>query len=132
MHEAGERPRTEDFVDAMERVCQALHVRLTPLLSAAGVNALLGRAITLAAREFPVLAGIGAIKAPDCSLGGLRDALDEQDPSGAADVLVAIFGNFLWLLVDFIGENLGLRKVREAWPDVPFTPPATSSEKVQS
>jgi hypothetical protein len=75
VHEAAGRQRTEDLAAAMERACQALHTRLTPLLGAAGVNALLGRAIALAAREFPFLRGIGAIKAPDCSLavcGGAR------------------------------------------------------------
>ena len=123
MHEAGGSQRTEDYADAMERACQALNIRLTPLLSAPGVNALLNRAVTLAAREFPFLKHVGAITAPDCSLNGLRQALDEHDPSEAADALVAILANFLWLLVDFIGENLGLRKVHEAWPDVPFKPP---------
>lgn len=132
MHEAGGRQRTEDLAGAMERACQALYIRLTPLLSAAGVNALVGRAIALAAREFPSLATIGAMKAPDCSLDGLRAALDEQSPSAAADAVVAILGNFLWLLVTFIGENLGLRKVHEAWPDVPFTPPEASPGKARS
>lgn len=129
LHEAGGSQRTKDFTDAMERVCQLLNIRLTPLLSAAGVNALLGRAIALAARDFPFLAGIGAIRAPDCSMIGLREALDDQNPGRAADALVAILGNFLWLLVDFIGESLGLRKVHEAWPDVPYTSPGASSAK---
>ncbi len=132
LHEAGGRQRSEDFADAMIRACQALHVRLTPLLSAAGVNALLGRAITLAAREFPILAELSAIRAPDCSLNGLQEALDKDDPSGAADAVVAILGNFLWLLVDFIGENLGLRKVHEAWPGVPFILPKASPDKAPS
>lgn len=132
MHEAGGRERTVDAADAMERACHALHAQLAPLLSTAGVNALLGRAIALAAREFPHLAAVGAIRAPDCSLQGLREALDEHDSSGAFDALAAIFGNFLWLLVDFIGENLGLRKVREAWPEVPLTPPEGSLGKAPS
>jgi len=129
LHEAGGRESAEDFADAMVRACQALHVRLTPLLSAAGVNALLGRALTLAAREFPFLAAVGAVKGPDCSLDGLREALAGHD--AAADAVVAILGNFLWLLVDFIGENLGLRKVHEAWPGVPYEP-ETSPEKAPS
>lgn len=129
VHEAGGRQRTEDLAGAMERACQALHTRLTPLLSAAGVNALVGRAIALAAREFPSLA---TIKAPNCSLDGLRAALDEQNPCAAADAVVAIFGNFLWLLVTFIGEDLGLRKVHEAWPDVPFTALEALPEKAPS
>jgi len=129
VHEARGGQRTQDLADAMERVCQALQTRLTPLLSASGVNALLGRAITLAAREFPFLTG--AITTRDCSLDGLRQAVEGHEPVEVAEALVAILANFLWLLVLFIGENLGLRKVHEAWPDVPFTPPGFSSEKAQ-
>lgn len=131
MHEAGGRHRTQDFVDAMERACQGLHMRLTPLLSASGVNALLARAITLAAREFPFLTG--AVTTPDCSLESLRQAVEGHEPAEVAEALVAILANFLWLLVMFIGESLGLRKVQEAWPDVPLTPPGSSSDlKAQS
>ena len=126
MHEAGGTLRTEDLVDAMERACQVLHADLAPLLSAAGVNALFGRATALAGRTFPPLAAIAAVRAPDCSFEGLRQALDGCGPSEAADMLVAIFANFLGLLIEFIGENLGLRKVHEAWPTVPFTPVAVS------
>ncbi len=127
VHEAGGHQRTQDSADAMERACQSLHTRLTPLLSEASVNALLGRAITLAGREFPLLASIGPVT--DCSLDGLQQAVDGRNPAEAADAIVAILANFLWLLVTFIGQDLGLRKVHEAWPDVPFTPPASSSEK---
>ena len=115
----------------MERVCQALHTRLAPLVSAAGFNALLARAAKLAVREFPFLAAIDAITTPNCSFDGLRQAAEGRDPAEVADALVAILANFLWLLVIFIGENLGLRKVHEVWPDVPFTPPGFSSEKAQ-
>jgi hypothetical protein len=115
----------------MERVCQALHTQLAPLVSVAGFNALIGRAATLAAREFPFLAGIGAITAPNCSLDGLRQAVAGHEPAEVADALVAILAHFLWLLVIFIGENLGMRKVHEAWPAVPITPPGVSSETEQ-
>jgi len=128
-HEAGGRQRTQDFADAMERVCQALQTRLVPLVSIAGFNALLARAATLAAREFPFLAAIGAITTPNCSYDGLRQAAEGRDPAEVADALVAILANFLWLLVIFIGENLGLRKVHEVWPDVPLHLPDSSSEK---
>jgi len=115
----------------MERVCQALHTRLAPLVSAAGFNALVGRAVKLAARDHPFLAATSAITAPTCSFDGLRQAAEGREPADVADALVAILANFIWLLVIFIGENLGLRKVHEVWPDVPFTPPGVSSEKAQ-
>src|SRR5438128_8472763 len=122
-HEAGGRQRAQDFVDAMERACQALQTRLTPLLSASGVNALLGRAVTLAAREFPFL--ISASGMPDCRMHGLRQAVEGHEPAKVAEALVAILANFLWLLVMFIGESLSLRTVKAAWPDGPLTPPGS-------
>jgi len=131
VHEAGEQQRTEDFVDAIERVCQALHTRLAPLVSTAGFNALIGRAVKLAAREYPFLAATSVITAPNCSIDGLRQAAEGRSPAEVADALVAILANFIWLLVIFIGENLGLRKVHEVWPDVPWMPPGFSSEKAQ-
>ena len=131
LHEVGGSQRTQDLADAMERACQALHSQLAPLVSAAGFNALLGRAVKLAVREFPFLAAIGGITTPNCSFEGLRQAAEGREPADVADALVAILANFLWLLVIFIGENLGLRKVQEVWPDVPFTPPGVSSDKAQ-
>jgi len=131
LHEAGGGQRTQDLADAMERACQALHSQLAPLVSAAGFNALLARAAKLAGREFPFLAAIGAITTPNCSFDGLRQAAEGREPAEVADALVAILANFIWLLVIFIGESLGLRKVHEVWPDVPFTPPGFSSEKAQ-
>jgi len=131
VHEAGGRQRPQDVADAMERICQGLQTRLAPLVSVVGFNALFERAATLAAREFPFLAGIGAITASKCSPDGLRRAVEGREPAEVADALVAILAHFLWLLVIFIGENLGMRKVHEAWPDVPSTPPGFSSEKAQ-
>ena len=131
VHEAGAGQHTQDLADAMERACQGLHKRLSPLVSVAGFNALFDRAVTLAAREFSFLAAVGPLTTPTCSLDGLRQAVEGREPAEVADALVAILANFLWLLVTFIGENLGLRKVREVWPDVPFNPPRSSSEKAQ-
>src|SRR5712692_5651681 len=89
VHEAGAGQRTQDLADAMERVCQALHNQLAPLVSAAGFNAL--------------LAGVGAITTPNCSFDGRRQAAEGRDPADVADALVAILANFIWLLVLFIG-----------------------------
>jgi hypothetical protein len=126
-HEAEGRQSTQDFVDALDRICQSLNTRLTPLLSDAGVNALFARALTLAGRKYSFLAAAGPIK--DCSLNGLRQAVHGRNPAEAGDALAAILANFLWLLVTFIGQDLGLRKVHDAWPDVPYTGPGVPSEE---
>jgi hypothetical protein len=129
VQEAGGGDRTQDLADAMERACQALHTQLAPLVSGAGFNALFKRAVTLAARDFSFLAAIGPMTTPNCSLDGLRQAVEGREPREVADALAAILANFIWLLVIFLGENLGLRKVHEVWPDVPLKAPASSSEK---
>jgi hypothetical protein len=114
----------------MERACEAMRNRLAPLVSVAGFNALLGRAVKLAAREFPFLAAIGAATAaPNGSLDGLWQAVEGCEPAEGADALVAILANFIWLLVIFIGENLVMRKVHEAWPQVPLHALDSSFEK---
>jgi hypothetical protein len=128
-HEAGGRQSTEDIMDALDRICQSLNTRLTPLLSDAGVNALFARALSLAGREYSFLMAAGTIK--DCSLDGLRQTVHGRNPAEASDAVVAILANFLWLLVTFIGQDLGLRKVHEGWPDLPFTAPGSPSEKAE-
>lgn len=57
LHEAGDRRSPRDLVDAMERGSLGLHAQLAPLLSSTGFDALVGRAINLAARDFAFLAG---------------------------------------------------------------------------
>lgn len=129
LHEAGNARSGHDLADAMERGCLALHGRLAPLVSSAGFDALMGRAIRLAARDFPFLAALTTPIGVNCSFDGLRQTVEGREPKEVAEALVAVLANFIWLLVIFIGENLGLRKVREVWPEVPVTPPGFSSEK---
>jgi hypothetical protein len=128
-HEAGNGRSARDVTDALERACQSLHGRLAPLVSAVGFDALVARAVKLAAREFPFLAAVNVPIGTNCSVDGLRQVAEAREPNEVTDALVAILANLIWLLVIFIGENLGLRKVREVWPDVPLTPPGASSEK---
>ena len=127
LHEAGKGRSSREFADAAERACLALHRQLAPLLSSAGFDALIGRAMKLAAREFPFLATVGNTTPRSGCFDGLRQAVEQRESKEVENALVAILANFMWLLIIFIGENLGLRKVREAWPDVPPTLPGSSS-----
>ncbi len=118
-----------DVASAMERWCRALHSRLAPVIGSAAFDALIGRAVKLAARNFAFLndSSMGA----NCSADELRQALEGREQEEVTNAAVAILANFLWLLVIFIGENLGLRMVHEIWPDVPFKAPGSSTEEVQ-
>src|SRR5688500_3593414 len=101
-------------------VCRGLHARLAPLISSQGVQTLLARAIKLAARDHPILATVSVPADDDCAPLGLPAAIDVHQPKETSEALTAVLAHFIWLLVIFLGENLGLRKVREGWPEVPF------------
>ena len=121
-HEAERVGRPHDFAAGLQSTCHALHARLWPLISALGFQTLFARAITLAAREFPWLTTlIVTADECDCVLSGLAhpEAAGATD-EGTDNALVAVLAHFLALLVLFIGEDLGLRTVRNIWPHVPF------------
>lgn len=130
--EAGDTRHAQDLSQVMERICGPLHTRLAPLLSSAGFDALLGRALKLAARDFSFLTSVSARSISSGSLIGLSEAAESRTSAETTDALVAILANLIWLVILFIGENLGLRKVHEVWPDVPMTVLGSDSEKSQS
>jgi hypothetical protein len=119
-HEAEKAGTGNAPATGFQPVCRILYQRLAPLISSAGFEALFARAIKLAYRDHPVLDTVGVAVNGDCALTGLRAVIDGHEPQEAFDALAAVVANFIWLLVIFLGENLGLRKVREGWPQVPF------------
>jgi hypothetical protein len=130
-HQAGTARNPEELVDALDRACLALHERFAPLISSAGFHALLNRAARLAARDFPFLTAVSVATTATTSLGSLRRSVEGREPGEVAEGLILFLANFLWLLVIFIGENLGLGKVREVWPEVPLGEVGPSSEKAK-
>ena len=97
---------------AAGRVYDKLHAKLQPLLGAAGVDALFARSIMLVRGEF---ADFGEASV----LGGaprLRDCLQAQDPAIAPEAAAALFGTFLTLITNFIGERLTAQVLRSVWP----------------
>jgi hypothetical protein len=122
-HEADRVGTPHDLAAGLQSTCDALHARLSPLISALGFQTLFARAITLAAREFPLLATVTVTAAgPNCALSGLAHPAHAgaTDDGAADDALVAVLAHFLALVVLFIGEDLGLRTIRYVWPHVPF------------
>lgn len=97
-------------LSAATLVTERLRRILSSLLGAAGFDALLGRAVTLAKSELPTLRAL-QVQA-DGSLGGLTEG------AGVADGEVVLVAHVLGLLVTFVGEALMLRLVSDAWPKV--------------
>lgn len=95
---------------AGEAIVVALRTALGKLIGSNGFDVLLSRALRLAQKGDPALAGITL--APDGELKGLR--------GGRADVergLTAVLSQFIELLLRFIGEDLAARVITDVWPD---------------
>ena len=96
------------------RACEKLAAVLTAFAGASGFRALLTRALTLAKLQAPSLAGVQVLE--DGSLTGFDEmgAETSLEEAGGGQVLVA---QLLDLLNIFIGKQLTLRLVQDAWPD---------------
>ena len=86
------------------------------LLGSGGISALLRRALHLAQREQPLLAGAAVSGEPAACFTGLAESLaastDEEATTAAATVLTHV----LDLLVMLLGEELGMNPIRKLWP----------------
>lgn len=117
-HEAGGARDAASLAAAVEGACQKLSGELEALVGRDGVAALLGRAVNLTRREFPFLAGVRLRTDAPPSFEALHESLRERGPEEADAASVALLANLVGLLINLLGEDLGLRPVMNAWPDV--------------
>ena len=117
-HEAGGAKDAASLAAALEEACQKLSGELETLVGRGGVAALLGRALALTKREFPFLAGVRLLADASPSFEALHESLQGRSAAEADGASVALLANLVGLLVDLLGEDLGLRPVVNAWPDV--------------
>jgi hypothetical protein len=88
-----------------------------PLIGQAGVDALTGRALHLAQREYPWLVHTREAEQAEGLFAQVTACLERQDPAVGIEGAGAVFAIFTGLLVTFIGEPLTARLLRKAWPD---------------
>ncbi|HEY0371821.1 MAG TPA: hypothetical protein VGD79_07450 [Thermoanaerobaculia bacterium] len=105
---------------ATERACGALFGVLETAMGPSGLEALLRRAVQITARERPWLGSVTIGASADCPLSGLSEAAGALDVKDALEGYAALLANVLGLLNSFIGEDLTMRFVRHAWPNVSF------------
>jgi hypothetical protein len=117
-HEAGGAGDAASPATGLEGACQKLSGELETLVGRGGVAALLGRAVNLTRREFPFL--VPARLEPDAppSLEALHESLRGRSPAEADAASVALLANLVGLLVELLGEDMGLRPVLNVWPNV--------------
>jgi hypothetical protein len=116
-YEARGNKSSETNTPAAFLVGEKLRPHLATLMGNVGFRALLSRALALANAEVPWLRAVH-VKA-DGSFQGLDELEAHVDPDEIFEGCVVLLAQLLGLLVAFIGEDLTLRLVREAWPKLP-------------
>lgn len=126
--ELGDDERAAAYADAAERACQKLGARLSRLVTFAGWQALLARALHLARAGIPVLDGVRPGHTPDVGLDGLHARLDGAEPTHACEIVTTLLTAVITLLATFIGDELTSRFVGDVWPDAPAAASIASGE----
>lgn len=117
-HRAGSSADASAVAAAARRTHEELTAVFAPLISAAGVAALTGRAFDLARREYPVEERRDGDHGPAGEpFGDVRLWLERQSRSTATDAAAAMFATFADLLTALIGEPLTMRYLEKAWPE---------------
>ena len=109
----------DECAAAAWRVYEKLNARLTPLLGSAGVQALLVRSAKLAQAE---LGSLAEVAIPE-GMKKVSSGLQALDPTDATEVAATLFGTFLELVTNLIGERLTVVVLRSAWPTIEDTVP---------
>ena len=113
----GSATGSEALAAAAQRAYQDLARVSAPLIGQVGVDALTGRALHLAQREYPWLVSTLEPEQDGGPLASVIVNLGRQDPAVATKAAGSVFATFAGLLVTFIGEPLTADLLRRAWPD---------------
>jgi len=114
---AGSTAGAEALATAARRAYDDLARVSAPLIGQVGVEALAGRALHLAQREYPWLVQTREPGQAERPFTQVIACLERQDPAVAIEAAGAVFATFTGLLITFIGEPLTARLLRQAWPD---------------
>jgi hypothetical protein len=101
---------------AVEAACRRLTDHLVDLLGSGGVSAMLRRALHLAQREQPLLAGVAVNAEPNACYTGLAESLAARTEAEAMTAAATVLAHVLELLVVLLGEDLGMKPVHKLWP----------------
>lgn len=94
------------------------------MLGSGGIAALLRRALHLAQREQPLLAGVAVNTESATCFTGLAESLASRTEAEASAAAITVLTHILDLLVTLLGEDLGMKPIRKLWPQ------ATSAREI--
>lgn len=114
--------------DSFLLIFEKLRTALTSLVGNAGVEALFSRAFALAKVEVAWL-GRGSIGA-EGTLNRLREVAFSQSPEQLLRGHAELLNQFMGLLITFIGEDLTVQIIQDAWIDSLPLPQNLSTEEI--
>ena len=112
----GSAAGAEALAAAARRAYDDLAHVSTPLIGQVGIDALTGRAVHLAQREYSWLVDAREPEQTNEPFAQVIVSLERQNPAVATEGAAALFATFAGLLVTFIGEPLTTGLLRKAWP----------------
>lgn len=118
-HEAGGQASPLDSVAAAERVYTRLRTGMIVFLGPTGVDSMWRRALFLAQQTTQWPVGGDAVVAGSLPFGLPLDG-NGQAATEAPALHLAAFTSFFTLLFTFVGAELGLRLIRQVWPELPL------------
>jgi hypothetical protein len=107
-------PNREQLGSAFDLLCERLRRHLQPLFGAAAVNALFKRALHVTAGEFSWLRELVPSDHNPC-VGHRIASAGDLDIETLAEGLAALLAHNIGLLNTFVGEDLVLPLVQQAW-----------------
>jgi hypothetical protein len=130
LHGIGEQPEPAALAEAAERANARLRGRLGALIGVTGYTILVSRALRIAQADVPALEHVTVDTQAQGVLQGIREfALANGDPRVAEAGLIAILSHIIGLLTVFIGEDLAVRLIHEAWPELAHGPVQSEGQR---
>jgi hypothetical protein len=115
-------PDAAQLASAFDQLCDRLRRQLTPVFGATAVNALFARAVHLAAADFPWLPEVLPSDTDPCASDRIA-SVDTPAIETVEEGLAAVLAHNIGLLNTFVGEDMVLPLVQQAWSivDTPRT-----------
>jgi hypothetical protein len=107
-------PDTTQLAAAFDRLCARLHQGLQPLFGKTAVDALFARAVHVTTAEFPWVREL-IPRGQDPCVSDAVSKLQSPDPEDMKAGLAAVLAHNIGLLSGFVGEDLILPLVQQAW-----------------
>src|SRR5688572_17371453 len=107
-------PDRTQLASAFDKLCERLHRQLQPLFGATAVNALFVRALHVASADFPWLREIARDHQDPCAADRIA-SVGELEIETVEEALAAVLAHNIGLLNTFVGEDLVLPLVQQAW-----------------